>query len=385
MARPGVEVVNRASMPNRGPVTDTGQWFVAGFTETGPFDTPTVVHDLAAFDETFGGRVPAEGPLRDAVEVYFREGGVRAIVARVGGAARVEADDDFEAAVDADWIRALNSFTRALGPGQVSLPGVTDPDLLAALLDHAAANNRVAVLDLIDDADAADLIAATGPLQVHANASFGSAWAPEAIAPGLTADTTREVPYSAVEAGLMAKNDRFNTANTPAAGANGEASYILGVKRGWTDADRELLNEAGINVGRDIYGATRSYGYRSLVDPAGPDSQWLSLGNVRLRMQITAEAEVMGEAFMFSQIDGKKQKIAEFAGALTAMLTRFYDAGALFGTTPDDAFVVETGDQVNTPATLADNQLRAVLSLRMSPFAEMVTIEIVKVPITESL
>ena len=50
-----------------------------------------------------------------------------------------------------------------------------------------------------------------------------------------------------------------------------------------------------------------------------------------------------------------------------------------------EAYVVNVGPSVNTPATIADGQLCAVLSVRMSPHAELVRIQIVKYPTTVSL
>jgi hypothetical protein len=71
------------------------------------------------------------------------------------------------------------------------------------------------------------------------------------------------------------------------------------------------------------------------------------------------------------------------------MLTQFYNDGALFaepGTDdPTTAFEVNVGPAVNTPVTMADGRLCAVLSVRMSPHAELVQIQIVKYAITVAL
>ena len=67
------------------------------------------------------------------------------------------------------------------------------------------------------------------------------------------------------------------------------------------------------------------------------------------------------------------------------MLHRFYLLGALYGVDADDAFRVETGAAVNTPETLSNGELHAVLAVRMSPAAERVFIEISKSPITVAL
>ena len=135
---------------------------------------------------------------------------------------------------------------------------------------------------------------------------------------------------------------------------------------------------------RLIYGAVRLYGYRTLVDPT-EDENWVQLNNSRLVMALVAESEAVGENYVFAQIDGKRQKIAEFGAQLTGMLNDYYTAGALYGNEPADAYQVDVGPAVNTEETIALGELHAVLRVRMSPFAELVVIEIIKTPTTEVL
>ena len=121
------------------------------------------------------------------------------------------------------------------------------------------------------------------------------------------------------------------------------------------------------------------------MDPAGPRSAWRELNHARLNMAIVARGEQVGEGTVFAQLDGRGHTIAKFNGRLAAMLKGFYDDDALFGDTASDAFIVDTGPAVNTPDKLADGVLGAVLSVRMSPHAELVDIYIVKYPITVAL
>jgi hypothetical protein len=46
---------------------------------------------------------------------------------------------------------------------------------------------------------------------------------------------------------------------------------------------------------------------------------------------------------------------------------------------------VNVDSTVNTPTTIANREMHAVISARMSPDAELVFIEIVKVPTTQAL
>jgi phage tail sheath protein FI len=62
-----------------------------------------------------------------------------------------------------------------------------------------------------------------------------------------------------------------------------------------------------------------------------------------------------------------------------------WNLGEIYGATAADAFNVDAGPTVNTPTTLADNKLIANIAVRPSPMAELIVIQIVNVPITESV
>ena len=93
----------------------------------------------------------------------------------------------------------------------------------------------------------------------------------------------------------------------------------------------------------------------------------------------------LAENYVFAVVDGRLRKIAEFHGQLAGICMRYWQADALYGETSEEAFRVDTGDGVNTPETIADGQLRAVLLLKVAPFAEFVEVQIVKQAITEAL
>lgn len=290
--------------------------------------------------------------------------------------------DDRASATDTHRTNALALMGKELGCGQVSVPGATTDAIHTALNEHAAATNRTALCDAVDDGQEATLVAAAVAFRADNDEPERSELhAPRLIVPGLTAGTTRTVPMSPAIAALMARNDGVYGTSVPAAGRRGRLSYALDVTYEFTDDERETLNEAGVNIVRPLFGPMTMYGYRTL----STDQNWISLSDQRLRMEIVNDAYILGEEFVFDQIDGQGHTIAAYGGALTAMLAGYYNRGALFGATPDEAFQVNVGDSVNTIETLANRELRAVLEVRMSPFAEMVVIEIVKTPITQSL
>jgi hypothetical protein len=291
---------------------------------------------------------------------------------------------DVANATDTQWATALALFAKALGPGQVSHPGRTTTPAHTQLLAHADTNNRVAILDIPDTATVATLTGAVAALRALTGRKRAAAYGPWAVIPGLTPGTTRTVPYSAVQAGLTARADVDFGPHRPAAGIAG-VSNILGLSQiAWTDAERTTLNEAGVNVARVMDGQVRTYGARSVVNPQ-TEAAWREIHQARTVMAVQADAEAIGERYIFRNLDAKGHTLAEYRGELTAALRAYYDRGALYGQTPDEAFVVDVGESVNTPATIANGEIRAAIAMRIGQMGELVTVTIVKTRTEEAI
>lgn len=296
-------------------------------------------------------------------------------------------NDDRTNITDAQWLAALNRFAKDRGPGQVSAPGQATGTRHGQLLDHARLNNRFALLDLTDTNNTTTLLVQAAVNRLDVDGRYGAMFTPWAKIPGLTPGTTRTVPYSAVQAGLEARQAGLGrSANEPAAGDDGRARYALALSQdAFTDAQRETLNDQGVNVAIVLFDGVRTYGYRTCVDPYGALQDWLAMSNARLGMEISSKAYVIAEAFEFKQVDGAKHRISDYGAALVGMLLPYHRSGALYGATPEDAFIVDVGDSVNTPATIQARELHARLGLKMSPFGERVFVDISKVPLTQAL
>lgn len=410
MTRPGVEITSLAQPVPKSAPTDTGVWFAVGATATGPANKAVLIQSLNDYITTFGSRTG--GPaLYDAVETYFQEGGGKVYISALPTTptvlAAVEAEEPAAAeakpkrgkaaqaeetaapeqqATAAQLIPLLDIFTADLGPGQVSIPSLVDGTVHQALVEHAETHNRIALLDGPASGPVSAILAYTTPIRSLVEARYGALFAPNVVVPGVAIGTTRQVPYSAVAAGIIARNDAAGlNPNVAAAGAKGVSAFAMDLTASYIDTDYQALNDGGADMAKLVYGQVETYGYRSLVDPNGPDAAWLNLGNCRLNMAIVADAGVIGERYVFGQLDGRNRLISQFGGELRAMLVPYYEAGALYGDTADDAFSVNVGPQVNTQQTIANGELHAVLEVRMSPFAELVVIEIVKVATTESI
>lgn len=306
----------------------------------------------------------------------------------VAAAAALSGGADGAALTDANWQTALDAIPRDLGPGQVAAPGRTTAAGQLQLLAHAQGRNRFALLDAPDTASDTTLVAAAQALYAAPNRGrrYGQLLAPWDVIPGLTATTTRTVPPSARAAAQYARVDALGNPNQAAAGRNGTARYALDLSQSaFTDAQRQALSEAGVTISRRRFGASiQTYDAVTLADQTN-DPGWVSAANVRTVMAFAADAALVGESHMFDQVDGAGVTLGAFRGDLIAAANDLYNVGALYGDTPTEAFLVDAGPTLNTPTTLQNGEMHAQVALRTSPTARRVLIDVVKVPITQSL
>lgn len=371
MPLPGYTVEIVESPPNPAAFNQIGTWFPVGFATDGG---ASWVYSIDQFASVFGSRDPTL-PLYDSVQEYFREGGYRAFVcaADKGG-------------TESDLLALLPLITDDLGPGGISIPGVISATAQLAVAQYCEDTSRVGILDFEDTDVAADLVTAAADITGQPGDWRCAGFAPWDIIPGVVPGSTRVVPPCGRIAGNMARNDGLGFGpDDAAAGALGIAQYAYDLSQpAFSDADRNNLNSNGINVTRLVYGIPRTYGFRSLASQTSkPD--WSQFGSSRTIMAVEWALNVVAENFVFSKLDGQGFTLKRWGAALTGAIQPFYTNGDLYGATPQEAFSVGTGPDVNTDQTFASGQLLAKVGLRTSSMAEQVTIMIAKVPITESL
>ena len=272
---------------------------------------------------------------------------------------------------EVDWEEALNRLSGDLGPGQVSAPGITTESVGKLLLAHAEAKNRTALLDLTNSGVAATLISAAAHFRSVTGARRGAAYAPWAIIPGLAAEAPRTVPYSAVQAGILARNDQSGTpppVGVPSAGENGRPRFATGLSHEWKRQEREELNNGSVNVARTTpSGYIETYGNRALVKPE-VEPAWEEVSWARLYMFIWAEGEAILEKGTFKPIDPKEKLATTIEGLLAGFL------GSLGGVL--NKFTVNAGPSVNTTATKTKKEIRAQIEVEPSEIAETATLDI---------
>lgn len=312
-------------------------------------------------------------------------GGVT-LPATAAGAPLAGGTDDRASVGDAQWAAALGLFTADLGPGQVAYPGRTTMQGYTDLLNHAMGRNRFALLDVADTTNPQTLLTAAASLRsLGTPARFGALWGPWGLIPGLlSTNTSREVPFSAVQAALMARSDATNSANVAAAGENGKANYLTGLNVTFDDPTHDQLSIAGVNIAKLIYGGVRSYGYRTLADPV-TDANHILVSNARLRMAIYAKCDAALERHMFANIDGQGIEFTKLERDLTGVLLPYFNDGSLYGTKPSEGFRIDVGPNVNTRTTIGANELHAKVTYRPSGLTEFIELTLYKTPITQEV
>lgn len=309
--------------------------------------------------------------------------------ANIAAAALTGGNDDRNNVTETQWTAALSRFAKDLGPGQISAPGRNTTAAHAALLAHASVNNRYALLDAPDSPTIATVQAAASA-QRGTNDTYGSLFAPWLVVPGVLPGTTRIVPPSAGVAARIANNEGSGASpNTPAAGQpEGVFAWVIGLSQPAYDSGagqaitRDSMYSAGVNQIAFRFGQYMVFGWRTLTSENGANQAWLSAGNARLRMAITARALFLAENYILDEIN--PIKLGRFNGDLQGMLVAYWP-NSLYGDTPEDAFVVDTGPNVNTPVSINNREVHAAIACRMSPNSELVVIDITKVPVTQSL
>jgi hypothetical protein len=336
----------------------------------GPTDKSVVVRDLAQFEAEFGTRTGANIELWDALDVFFREGGKRAIVAR--GVALAD---------------ALDLFHFGQGPGQLScigFPLAADAASMEALWPHAAANNRFVIGDVPDAVDSSGLEAYGDALQaVDTSEGLGALFGPHVLVPapaGVVGASPRKVPASPVIAALCARVDETGNPNQAAAGRWQPLQYVSELTYDVDMDERADLLDHGVNLMGEIYGVLENYGFQTPVEQ-NIDNPFWQANCSRTRMSLVAEALAIGENYMFRPIDGQGERASGFKTDLEAMLLGYWTSGALFGSEPAEAFRVDVGETINTEETIAQGKLRATATVVLSLHAKAVEIELVSIPI----
>jgi hypothetical protein len=341
----------------------------------------------------------------DVVEVYNNIASVQDIVSRFAGSPYIEmidagsataapdnlpavgtysvtaGTDDRAAVTTQNYLDALELFTEGLGDGAVAIPG-QGAAVHEGLVNHARANRRIALLSTARDVSISEITTAA----TSVNSDAAGLFAPWVLVSD-NAGGTRAIPPEGYVAGVRARaHQEVGPWRAPAGGIAVSRSTV-GVYTEYTKAEANSLDESKVSVIRRINNTTRLYGWRSLSN----DTMNFGMLNARdLLNRLVVDSEGRLEQYVFAPVDGRGQLLSSINAELTGILEPIRQAGGLYerivdGEQIDPGYVVETGSTVNTEATLANNEVRARVSIRVSPVGALISLTIVKVGLRQGL
>lgn len=281
----------------------------------------------------------------------------------------------------------LPLFKVGLGDGAIAAPKFGS-SMHSALLTHAKANRRIALLSASRGASVDDLVAISLPLGGTSGAEFGGLFAGHLVVSD-GAGGTRVIGPEGYVAGARARAHEATGPWQPAAGEGSITPYLLGVDSEFTALDHERLDAARINPVRLVANRIRLYGWRSL---SGNEVDFASLTVADTLNRLVTECEARLEPYVFRTIDGRQRLLSEIKGILIGVLEPIRAAGGVFeridaatGDLIDPGYSVDVSNILNTQETLARNELFAAVSARLSPNAALINLTIVKVGLTAAV
>jgi phage tail sheath protein FI len=271
--------------------------------------------------------------------------------------------------------------SRTLGDGAVAIPGIGST-VHATLIDHAEANRRIALLSEGETASTATLAATAGGL----NSEYAGLFAP-----WIQIATPTGTRFTSPEGYVAGVRNRAHTEVGPwraPAGQIAVSRSVIGLKYDYSRATGDGLDANKVSAIRTVNNTVRLYGWRSLSNDTANYS--LLVGREVLNRVVT-ESESRLEEYIFEPIDGRGQLLSSVNGTLVGILEPMRAAGGLYellnanGDVVDNGYKVDTGSSVNSLTNLANNEVRARVSLRVSPSAALISVTITKVGLLSNL
>jgi phage tail sheath protein FI len=367
--------------------TDTATFKLVDFTLTAPPESPVLITNWTQFTRLFGDLVgdpsfdatkdpnPAVNTghrnLAQAVYGFFNNGGSRCFVVRI--AAITDLDDALKALAAIDEVAI------------VAAPGIIDDATRDKLVTHCLkTGDRFAILDGPDVA--ADVTTLT---RTSADATPGvapkrtdlAAWYfpwikvfdPATKLQKTDGDGLLAVPPSGHIAGIYARVD--NARGVHKAPANEPILGALNVTQLISRADQDTLNPKGVNCIRVLNDNILVFGARTIGGDANADLKYI---NVRRTLLFLRESIDEGMQFVVFEPNTPAlwQKITRNT---TAFLTNVFRSGALFGTTPAEAFFVKCDAETNPPELRELGQVVTEIGVSIVRPAEFVIFRISQV------
>ena len=322
--------------------------------------SPALVTSWEEFKSKFGDFQAGNITLAHAVYGFFNNGGTRCWVMRVKDDAGL-----------GDLGKQLALFEPIDEIAIVVIPGVTKQAQHTAIIAHCAKmQDRVAILDG-DATKTPDKVTDIRPVGRSPEASYAALYYPWIkVSNPLTPNESVSVPPSGHIAGIYARSDAAR--GVFKAPANEGVIGVLDTSIPISKAHQDGLNPEGINVIRVFNGAVKVWGARTMADEATAQFRYISTRRYFnfLRESIDKSTQfVVFEPNTPSLWQGITQTVSGF-------LLNQWRNGALFGSTPEQAFFVKCDKDTNPPEIRELGQVVTEIGVAIAKPAEFVIFRI---------
>jgi phage tail sheath protein FI len=351
-----------AVSPGQGAAV-AGDYLTTTF-KPGAANVPKLCTNFAEFKGYFGdfSTNQQQSYLAHAVYGFFNNGGTRCWVVRV-----TESNDNDE--TNGRLIAALDLFKPIDEIALVAIPGATGDAVQNAILDHCENEHLQDRFAILDGRDVTDLTKAKIQGGTR-DSSYGAIYFPwiEVFDPATNSDVF--VPPSGHIAGVYARVDA--TRGVHKAPANEVIRGALGVKTLVSREGQAGLNPEDINAIRQFNGNTTIWGAHTLAGKE--NAEWRYINVRRLFLFLRESIDEGTQWVVFEPNDSSLW--AKITRNITAFLTNVWRAGALFGSTPQEAFYVKCDAETNPPEVRDLGQVVTEIGVAVVKPAEFVIFRI---------
>lgn len=351
------------------PLADGNQPYILDTFRPRPAGEVVLCTNFTEFKQAFGNfsTDPGHSNLAYGVYGFFQNGGTRCWVAR----------EKTESAVQT----ILEKFTAIDEIAIVATPGCTNAATWDALITHCEnLNERFAVLDTpenVGDGEVPKLDLLINEQDrkryVPRDSKNAAVYFPWILATDFakavqepTGDARRHVAPSGHVAGIYARVDHERGVHK--APANEVLRGALDLRYYISKAHQESLNPVGINCIRDMNGAIRVWGARTV----GGDrlAEWKYV-NIRRTFLFLMESIDEGTQWVVFE-PNDRMLWGKIVRNVSAFLTNVWRDGALFGSTPQEAFYVKCDEEINPMSIREQGQVVTEIGVALTRPAEFV-------------
>lgn len=337
-----------------------------------------LITSWADFTKKFGDIQDGNRILAHAVYGFFSNGGTRCWVTRVTS---LVVDTSVEPNVD-QVQQALAEFESIDEIAIVAVPLPTDVgageenlarrvNIQGLVLTHCEnLQDRFAILDGQETVEGAlipsGIYPNAGGTAMGATSKYGAVYFPWIDVSG----TGEYVPPSGHLAGIYARVDGERGVHK--APANVKVRGALGVRYRVSKAQQDGLNPEGVNVLRQFNGNITVWGARTIGGDANEEFKYV---NIRRLFNFLRESIDEGTQWVVFE-PNTPELWAKITRNVSAFLTNVWRAGALFGTTPQEAFYVKCDAETNPPEVRDLGQVVTEIGVAVVKPAEFVIFRI---------